>query len=54
MSCSHGRLTREIVDSFLAEFTSKEDALRFFQEAGLVDENGELAPPYRPETAPEP
>ena len=43
------RLTREQVDAFLARHRDPEDARRFLQEAGLIDENGELAKPYRPE-----
>lgn len=41
------RLTREQVDAFLARHKDPEDARRFLQEAGLIDENGELAKPYR-------
>jgi hypothetical protein len=42
------KLTQEDVDSFLSEFTTREAALKFLQEAGFIDENGDLTPPYRP------
>lgn len=43
------RLTQEQVDAFLARYKDPADARRFLQEAGLIDENGELARPYRSE-----
>lgn len=42
------RLTREDVESFLSGFTTREAALKFLQEAGFIDENGDPTPPYRP------
>lgn len=44
------RLTREKIDSFLARYRDPMDARRFLQEAGLIDENGDLAEPYRSES----
>jgi hypothetical protein len=43
------RLTRQQVDDFLERHKDPADARRFLQEAGLIDENGELAAPYRVE-----
>lgn len=42
------KLTQEDVDHFLADLATKEAALKFLQEAGFIDEDGELTPPYRP------
>lgn len=47
------RLTREQVDAFLARHKDPSDARRFLQEAGLIDENGDLAKPYRPDNTSE-
>lgn len=44
------QLTREQVESFLARYKDPTDARRFLQEAGLIDENGELTKPYQLET----
>ena len=44
-------LTPEIVQSFLDRHKDPADARRFLQDAGLIDENGELAKPYRPDYA---
>ena len=41
------RLTRQQIDDFLDRYKDTADARRFSQEAGLIDENGELAKPYR-------
>ena len=41
------QLTKEQVDALLNRLQEPEDALRFLQDAGLVDQNGELAEPYR-------
>jgi len=43
------RLTPEQIDSFLARHRDPADARKFLQDAGLIDENGELTEPYRPE-----
>lgn len=43
------QLTPAQIESFLARYKDPADARRFLQEAGLIDENGELAEPYRPE-----
>lgn len=42
------RLTEDQVNRLLEKLKRPEDARRFLQEAGLIDENGELAAPYRP------
>jgi hypothetical protein len=42
------QLTKQQVDALVARLKKPEDARRFLQEAGLIDENGELAKPYRP------
>ena len=42
------QLTPKQVESFLARYKDPADARRFLQEAGLIDENGELAKPYQP------
>jgi hypothetical protein len=42
-----GQLTKEQVDSVLESLRDPEDARQFLREAGLIDENGELAKPYR-------
>lgn len=47
------RLTREQVDAFLARHKDPADARKFLQDAGLIDENGDLAKPYRPDTTSE-
>lgn len=41
------RLTRQQVDDLLDRYKDPADARRFLQDAGLIDENGELAKPYR-------
>ena len=43
------RLTPEHVKSFLTRYKDPADARKFLQEAGLIDENGNLAGPYRPD-----
>lgn len=43
------QLTPEQVESFLDRHKDPADARRFLQEAGLIDENGDLAKPYRPD-----
>lgn len=43
------QLTREQVEAFLARHKDPADARRFLCEAGLIDGNGKLAKPYRPE-----
>lgn len=43
-----GQLTKKQVDSVLESLKDPEDARQFLREAGLIDENGELAEPYRP------
>ena len=45
------QLTPESVQAFLDRHKDPADARRFLQEAGLIDENGELAKPYRPDYA---
>ena len=42
------QLTQQQVDALVERLKDPEDARRFLQEAGLIDENGELAKPYRP------
>lgn len=44
------QLTRKQVESFLARYKDPAEARRFLQEAGLIDENGELTKPYQSET----
>ena len=41
-------LTKEQVDGVIESLKDPEDARQFLREAGLIDENGELAEPYRP------
>jgi len=41
------RLTKQQVDALLKRLKDPKDARRFLQDAGLIDENGELAKPYR-------
>jgi hypothetical protein len=43
------KLTKQQVDAFLDKLKDPKDALRFLQDAGLIDENGELTKPYRQE-----
>ena len=50
-SCSGKSLTPESVQAFLDRHKDPADARRFLQDAGLIDENGELAKPYRPDCA---
>jgi hypothetical protein len=40
------RLTKPQIEKFLQGMT-KEKALCFLQEAGIIDENGQLTKPYR-------
>ena len=42
------RLTGDQIKQLIKKLKCPEDAKRFLQEAGLIDENGELAEPYRP------
>lgn len=42
------RLTRAQVEDFLSKHKTKEAALEVLQDAGIVDEQGNLTPPYRP------
>lgn len=44
------QLTPEQIESFLARHKDPADARKFLQEAGLIDENGDLTKPYRLET----
>lgn len=44
------QLTRKQIELFLARHKDPADARRFLQEAGLIDENGELTKPYQLET----
>jgi hypothetical protein len=41
------RLTKEQVDALVRKLKDPEDAKAFLIEAGLLDENGDLAKPYR-------
>lgn len=41
------QLTPEHIKSFLAKYENPADARKFLLEAGLIDESGNLAPPYR-------
>jgi hypothetical protein len=41
------RLTKQQVDALVARLKAPEDARLFLRNAGLIDENGELAKPYR-------
>lgn len=43
------QLTPEQIESFLARYKDPADARRFLQEAGLIDENGDLTKPYQPD-----
>lgn len=47
------QLTPEQIKSFLARYKDPTDARQFLQDAGLIDENGELTKPYRLETTEE-
>lgn len=47
------QLTSEQVKLFLDRHKDPADARRFLQEAGLIDENGNLAKPYRPDNTSE-
>ena len=40
------QLTKQQIDALVARLKAPEDARRFLQDAGLIDENGELAKPY--------
>lgn len=44
------QLTPGQIESFLARYKDPADARKFLQEAGLIDESGELTRPYRAET----
>jgi hypothetical protein len=44
------RLSREQIDALLLELQDPESARQFLMEAGLVDADGQLAPPYRIDT----
>lgn len=50
MTDKSGPLTREMVEQIINEIDTPEKARQFLQDAGLLDENGDLAPPYRPES----
>jgi hypothetical protein len=45
-------INEEKLNNFLQELT-KERALKILQDAGIIDENGELTKPYQPEPNPE-
>ena len=42
------QLTEEQVKNLLNRLKKPEDARKFLRDAGLIDENGQLAEPYRP------
>jgi hypothetical protein len=42
------QLTEEQVKDLLDKLKNPKDALKFLQDAGLIDDSGELTPPYRP------
>ena len=44
------RLTPEHIKSFLAKYENPADAREFLLKAGLIDELGNLASPYQPES----
>ena len=41
------QLTPEHIKSFLSKYKNPADARKFLRKAGLIDESGNLAPPYR-------
>ena len=43
----NGKLTKKQVDGVIESLKDPEDARQFLREAGLIDENGKLAKPYR-------
>lgn len=47
------QLTPEHIKSFLAKYENPADARKFLLKAGLIDESGNLAPPYRISLSPE-
>lgn len=48
LDCMDGfQITKQQVDALVARLKDPEDARRFLQDAGLIDEDGELAKPYR-------
>lgn len=48
-SNSSGQLTREQIDALLQELREPSRARQFLMDAGLIDVDGQLTPPYRSE-----
>lgn len=48
---SSGQLSREQVDALVSKLKDRRLARQFLMDAGLIDENGELARPYRSQDA---
>ena len=44
---TYQRLNEENVKNIMEKLKKPEDARKFLQEAGLIDEDGQLAEPYR-------
>lgn len=44
------QLTQKQIEMFLERHKDFADARKFLQDAGLIDENGNLTKPYRPDT----
>jgi hypothetical protein len=42
-----GRLSSEDVQRFLDRYRDPEEARRLLMEMGMIDEHGELTPPYK-------
>lgn len=47
------QLTQKQIEMFLDRHKNPADARKFLQDAGLIDENGDLAKPYRPDNTSE-
>lgn len=45
---TYQQITEAQVKDLLQKLKKPEDARKFLQEAGLIDEDGQLAEPYRP------
>ena len=48
---SSGQLTQEQVDALVKRLQDPRRARQFLMDAGLIDENGQLARPYRSQDA---
>jgi len=46
-----GQLRREQIDALLEELRDPAKARQFLMDAGLIDANGQLTPPYRSQDA---